>query len=76
MSAWTPRPARCRSARSARGQLVCKLAADERAAFQDEIDGCEARVKALDDRVVKLENSLAAQARELAADRGGVREDA
>ena len=44
MSAWTPRPARCRSARSGRDQLVCKIAADERAAFQDEIDRLQAKL--------------------------------
>ncbi|TIR35850.1 MAG: hypothetical protein E5X07_10650 [Mesorhizobium sp.] len=43
------------------GQLVCKMAADERAAFQDEIDRLQNSVKALDQRVVKLENSLAAR---------------
>ncbi|AZN97861.1 hypothetical protein EJ066_11485 [Mesorhizobium sp. M9A.F.Ca.ET.002.03.1.2] len=43
------------------GQLVCKMAADERAAFQDEIDRLESSVKALDERVVKLENSLSAR---------------
>ena len=43
------------------GQLVCKSAAEERAAFQDEIDGLQATVKALDERVARLENSLAAR---------------
>ncbi|MBN9256951.1 MULTISPECIES: hypothetical protein [unclassified Mesorhizobium] len=43
------------------GQLVCKMAADERAAFQDEIDRLQTSVKALDDRVAKLENSLSAR---------------
>jgi len=43
------------------GQLVCRMAADERAAFQDEIDRLQNSVKALDERVVKLENSLAAR---------------
>ncbi|TIO06070.1 hypothetical protein [Mesorhizobium sp.] len=43
------------------GQLVCKMAADERAAFQDEIDRLQSSVKALDERVVKLENSLSAR---------------
>ncbi|TIT71010.1 MAG: hypothetical protein E5W51_01005, partial [Mesorhizobium sp.] len=43
------------------GQLVCKMAADERAAFQDEIDRLQGSVKALDERVAKLENSLSAQ---------------
>lgn len=40
------------------GQLVCRVAADERGAFQDEIDRLQARVKSLDERVAKLENSL------------------
>ena len=40
------------------GQLVCRVAADERGAFQDEIDRLQARVKRLDERVAKLENSL------------------
>jgi len=40
------------------GQLVCRMAADERTAFQDEIDRLEGKVKTLDDRVAKLENSL------------------
>ena len=41
------------------GQLVCKLAADERSAFQDEIDRLQThRVKALEERVAELENSL------------------
>ncbi|RWA77312.1 hypothetical protein EN836_02205 [Mesorhizobium sp. M1C.F.Ca.ET.193.01.1.1] len=43
------------------GQLVCKMAADERAAFQDEIDRLQGSVKALDERVAKLENSLSAR---------------
>ncbi|GLS37486.1 hypothetical protein GCM10010869_30800 [Mesorhizobium tianshanense] len=43
------------------GQLVCKMAADERAAFQDEVDRLQSSVKALDERVVKLENSLSAR---------------
>jgi flagellar motility protein MotE (MotC chaperone) len=43
------------------GQLVCKMAADERAAFQDEVDRLQNSVKALDERVVKLENSLSAR---------------
>ncbi|QKV19325.1 hypothetical protein [Oricola thermophila] len=33
------------------GQLVCKLAADERAAFQDALDRLEERVSRLEDRV-------------------------
>ncbi len=40
------------------GQLVCRVAADERGAFQDEIDRLQDRVKNLDERVAKLENSL------------------
>lgn len=43
------------------GQLVCKLAADERSAFQDEIDRLEGNVKALDERVAKLESGLSAK---------------
>ncbi|MER9065579.1 hypothetical protein NKH84_03305 [Mesorhizobium sp. M0902] len=43
------------------GQLVCKTAADERAALQDEVDRLQSSVKALDERVAKLENSLAAR---------------
>ncbi|MER8549814.1 hypothetical protein NKJ81_18540 [Mesorhizobium sp. M0018] len=43
------------------GQLVCKTAADERAALQDEVDRLQNSVKALDERVAKLENSLAAR---------------
>lgn len=40
------------------GQLVCKLAADERTALQDEIGRLQSEVKAIEDRVVKLEGSL------------------
>src|SRR6266540_7454774 len=43
------------------GQLVCKMAADERAALQDEIDQLQSSVKALDERVAKLENSPTAR---------------
>jgi flagellar motility protein MotE (MotC chaperone) len=43
------------------GQLICKLAADERSAFQDEIDRMQASIKSLEERVVKLENSLASR---------------
>ncbi|RUU11011.1 hypothetical protein EOD23_11635 [Mesorhizobium sp. USDA-HM6] len=43
------------------GQLVCKMAADERAAFQDEIDRLQSSVKALDERVTKLENTPSAR---------------
>jgi hypothetical protein len=38
--------------------LVCKLAADERTAYQDEIDRLQLSLDTLDQRVVKLENSL------------------
>jgi hypothetical protein len=37
------------------GQLVCKTAADERTAFQDEIDRLQARLDGLEARVAKLE---------------------
>ena len=37
------------------GQLVCKLAADERAAFQQDIDRLQAKLDAVEDRVAKLE---------------------
>lgn len=53
------------------GELVCRMAADERTAVQDEIDRLQAEMKALEerlgsvraleDRVAKLENSLAAK---------------
>lgn len=43
------------------GQLVCRLAADERSAFQDEIDRLQGQVETLDGRVAKLENSLTAK---------------
>lgn len=39
-------------------QLVCKLAADERSALQDELGRLQTELKTLDQRVVKLENSL------------------
>ena len=38
------------------GQLVCKLAADERAAFQDEIDRLHTRLEGVEARIVKLES--------------------
>ncbi len=41
------------------GQLVCRVAADERSAFQTDVDRLEATVKALESRVSALENSLA-----------------
>jgi uncharacterized small protein (DUF1192 family) len=53
------------------GELVCKMAADERTAVQDEIERLRAELKvlndrlasvgALEDRVAKLENSLASR---------------
>lgn len=53
------------------GELVCRMAADERTAMQDElerlqtdIDGLEGRlaeIKALEERIAKLEDSLAAR---------------
>ena len=43
------------------GQLVCKLSADDRMAFEDEIERLDDVVKALDERIAKLENSRAAQ---------------
>ena len=39
------------------GQLVCRVAADERAAFQDEIDRLGTRLSELETRVVTIENS-------------------
>jgi hypothetical protein len=38
------------------GQLVCKLAADERAAFQDDIDRLQAKLEGIEARVAKLED--------------------
>jgi len=38
------------------GQLVCKLAADERDAYQDQIEQLQNSLKALGDRVTALEN--------------------
>ena len=43
------------------GQLVCRIAADERAAYQDDIDRLESSVRSMDERITKLENSLAAK---------------
>lgn len=37
------------------GQLVCKIAAEERAAFQDEIDRLQTKLDGLEERVAKLE---------------------
>ncbi len=42
------------------GQLVCKVAADERSAFQDEAERLQADLKALEERVAKLESGLTA----------------
>ena len=42
------------------GQLVCKLAADEREAYQDQIEHLENSLKALENRVAALENREAA----------------
>lgn len=44
-----------------RGDLVCRMAADERMAMQDEMERLQGDVKMLEDRVSKLENSLAAR---------------
>jgi hypothetical protein len=38
------------------GQLICKMAADERAAFQDEIDRLQAKLDDVEARVAKLES--------------------
>jgi hypothetical protein len=43
------------------GQLVCRIAADERSTHQDQVEQLEAAVEALEDRVTALENSLAAR---------------
>jgi flagellar motility protein MotE (MotC chaperone) len=43
------------------GQLVCKLAADERAAFQAHTERLEAAIEALEERVAKLESGLTAK---------------
>jgi flagellar motility protein MotE (MotC chaperone) len=43
------------------GQLVCKLAADERSAFQEDVDRLLTSIKGLEDRVASLENSLTAK---------------
>ncbi len=39
------------------GQLVCKLAADERSALQDEIDRLTTRLSGVEERLAKIENS-------------------
>lgn len=41
--------------------LVCKLATDERTAYQDEIDRLQKSIDGLEGRVAKLENSLSAK---------------
>lgn len=41
------------------GELVCRLAAEERTAFQDEIDRLGDSLKALEDRVARLEQAPA-----------------
>ena len=41
------------------GQLVCRIAADERSALQDEIDRLSASLRALEDRVAALEKAPA-----------------
>lgn len=43
------------------GQLVCKLAADERTALQDEIGRLQDEIKAIEQRIDKLENSLSSR---------------
>lgn len=43
------------------GQLVCKIAADERSALQEETDRLQAEMKALEERVAKLESGLTAR---------------
>ncbi len=43
------------------GQLVCRMAADERTALQDEIGRLEGSVKALEERVTRLENTPSAR---------------
>lgn len=39
------------------GQLVCKLAADERSAFQDEIDRLTTRLGGIEERLSKIEEN-------------------
>lgn len=39
------------------GQLVCKLAADERAAFQDELDRLQSKITGLEQRLAAVENN-------------------
>ncbi|TWG99898.1 hypothetical protein L598_001200000300 [Mesorhizobium sp. J18] len=42
------------------GQLVCRLATEERQAYQDEIDSLQSRLDALEDRIAALEEGGAA----------------
>ena len=42
-------------------QLVCRVAADERSAFQADVERLEKKVNSLEDRVEKLESSLTAR---------------
>ena len=42
-------------------QLICKLAADERSAFQSDVDRLQATLAALEARIAALENSLTAR---------------
>jgi hypothetical protein len=39
------------------GQLICKLAADERSAFQDEVDRLQDRLSGLEKRVAEIETA-------------------
>jgi len=39
------------------GQLVCKLAADERSALQDEIDRLSTRLSGIEERLAKIEEN-------------------
>ncbi|MET3662233.1 hypothetical protein [Aquamicrobium ahrensii] len=43
------------------GQLVCRMAADERTMAQDEMDRLQDQLKSLEERVARLENSLTAK---------------
>ena len=71
MSAWTRATGEMSICEEKWGELVCKMAADERTAVQDEIERLQtelkvlndrlATVKVLEDRVAKLENSLTAR---------------
>lgn len=45
----------------ASGSLVCRAAADERTALLEEVDRLQTDLKALQDRVAKLETSLSAR---------------